>query len=68
MINYGASITLVAKYLGHTKIDETLNPYSHMYQNKLEDIVKLINQNAKQIKEENLIENDTIDEDLEIDI
>ena len=39
-----------------------------MYQNKLEDIVKLINQNAKQIKEENLIENDTIDEDLEIDI
>lgn len=44
LINYGASITLVAKYLGHTKIDETLNTYSHMYQNKLEDIVKLINQ------------------------
>lgn len=68
LINYGASITLVAKYLGHTKIDETLNTYSHMYQNKLEDIVKLINQNAKRIKEENVIENDSIDEDLEIDI
>lgn len=68
LINYGASITLVAKYLGHTKIDETLNTYSHMYQNKLEDIVKLINQNAKRIKEENVIENDFIDEDLEIDI
>ena len=39
-----------------------------MYQNKLEDIVKLINQNAKRIKEENVIENDSIDEDLEIDI
>lgn len=68
LINYGASITLVAKYLGHTKIDETLNTYSHMYQNKLEDIVKLINQNDKRIKEENVIENDSIDEDLEIDI
>lgn len=68
LINYGASITLVAKYLGHTKIDETLNTYSHMYQNKLEDIVKLINQNAKRIKEENVIENNSIDEDLEIDI
>jgi len=39
-----------------------------MYQNKLEDIVKLINQNASRIKEENIIENDSIDEDLEIDI
>lgn len=68
LINYGASITLVAKYLVQTKIDETLNTYSHMYQNKLEDIVKLINQNAKHIKEEILIENDTIDEDLEMDI
>ena len=37
-----------------------------MYQNKLEDIVKLINQNASRIKEENIIENDSIDEDLEI--
>ena len=68
LINYGASITLVAKYLGHTKIDETLNTYSHMYQNKIEDIVKLINQNASHKKEENIIENDSIDEDLEIDI
>lgn len=43
LINNGASITLVAKYLGHTKVDETLNTYSHMYQNKLEDIVNLMN-------------------------
>jgi len=39
-----------------------------MYQNKLEDIVKLINQNASRTKEENHIENNSIDEDLEIDI
>ena len=33
LIDSGANITLVAKYLGHSKIDETLNTYSHMYQN-----------------------------------
>ena len=43
LINNGANITIVAKYLGHTKIEETLNTYSHMYKNKLEDIVNLIN-------------------------
>lgn len=43
LINNGANITIVAKYLGHTKIDETLNTYSHMYKNKLNDIVNTIN-------------------------
>ena len=42
-INNGANITMVAKYLGHTKIDETLNTYSHMFKNKLDDIVGTIN-------------------------
>ena len=42
LINNGANITLVAKYLGHTKIDETLNTYSHMYKNKLDDIINII--------------------------
>ena len=46
LINNGANITLVAKYLGHTKIDETLNTYSHMYESKLNDIVTTINQLA----------------------
>lgn len=68
LINYSASITLVAKYLGHTKIDETLNTYSHMYQNKLEDIVKLINkstmQNTNDIETESNID-DTLDSDIE---
>ena len=29
LISKGANITLVSKYLGHAKIDETLNTYSH---------------------------------------
>lgn len=44
LINNGANITLVAKYLGHTKIEETLNTYSHMFKNKLEDIITIINE------------------------
>ena len=47
LINNGANITMVAKYLGHTKIDETLNTYSHMFKNKLNDIVNTI----KKLKE-----------------
>ena len=42
LIDSGANITLVVKYLGHTKIDETLNTYSHMYQNRLDTIVSII--------------------------
>lgn len=48
LIDSGANITLVAKYLGHSKIDETLNTYSHMYQNRLDTIVNIIElQNSK---------------------
>ena len=39
LISKGANITLVAKYLGHTKIDETLNTYSHFFKSDLYDIV-----------------------------
>ncbi len=42
LIDSGVNITLVAKYLGHTKIDVTLNTYSHMYQNRLDTIVNII--------------------------
>lgn len=44
LINNGASIMVVAKYLGHTKIDETLNTYSHLFKNKLEEITKTMDQ------------------------
>lgn len=40
LINSGASIMVVAKYLGHAKIDETLNTYSHLFKNKMDEVVK----------------------------
>ncbi len=43
LINSNANITVVAKYLGHSKIDMTLNTYSHMYKSKLDEVVDLIN-------------------------
>ena len=42
LINNGANVTLVAKYLGHTKIEETLNTYSHMFSIALDSIVFVI--------------------------
>lgn len=41
---------MVTKYLGHTKVDETLNTYSHMFHNKLDDLVSTINELNKKIK------------------
>lgn len=38
----GANVTLVAKYLGHTKIEETLNTYSHMFSTALDSVVSVI--------------------------
>ena len=42
LINNGANVTLVAKYLGHTKIEETLNTYSHMFSTALDPVVSVI--------------------------
>lgn len=39
LISMGANITLVARYLGHTKIDETLNTYSHFFKSDLDELV-----------------------------
>ena len=38
LINKGASIALVSKYLGHTDITTTLNIYSHMFKSELDDV------------------------------
>lgn len=43
LINNGANIKLVASYLGHAKIEETLNTYAHMFKGRLDDIVGTIN-------------------------
>ncbi len=42
LINNGANVTLVAKFLGHTKIEETLNTYSHMFSTALDNVVSII--------------------------
>lgn len=42
LINNGASITLVSKYLGHGKISTTLNIYGHFYESELLNITQKI--------------------------
>lgn len=42
LINNGANVTLVTKYLGHTKIEETLNTYTHLFNSVLNEVVNLI--------------------------
>ena len=42
LINSGATINVVAKYLEHTQIDETLNTYSHLFKNQLNEIINII--------------------------
>ena len=44
LISRGANITLVAKYLGHTKIEQTLNVYSHFFKSDLESLVNSLNE------------------------
>ncbi len=39
LIDKETNITMVVKYLGHTKIEETLNTYSHMFTNTMTGIV-----------------------------
>lgn len=42
LINNKADILTVSKYLGHSNISITLNTYTHFYEEKLNDIPKLI--------------------------
>lgn len=42
LINKGASITLVSRYLGHSKVSVTLDIYSHFYKSELDYITKII--------------------------
>lgn len=44
LIHKSVSINIIAKYLRHTKIKETLNTYSHLYTNALSNITNLINE------------------------
>lgn len=42
LIQHGANIVLVSKYLGHSKISITLDTYTHLYKNELLEVSKLI--------------------------
>ena len=67
LINNGADITLVAKFLGHSKIDETLNTYSHMFENKLNNIIGIIDNLNDKVKEEDNVYDDKPDYDYDYD-
>lgn len=41
-VNNEVNITVVVKYLGHTKIKETLNTYKHLFNSALNEIIDLI--------------------------
>lgn len=42
LINNGANIVLVSKYLGHSKISITLDTYTHLYKNELLEVSRII--------------------------
>lgn len=42
LIYKGANIITVSKFLGHTKIEETLNTYTHMFSTALDSVVSVI--------------------------
>ena len=41
-IQSACSLQVVAKYLGHTKIEETLKTYSHLFIRTLDEIINVI--------------------------
>ena len=43
LVSNVANITVLAKYLGHTKNEETLNTYIHLFNSVLKEVVNLIN-------------------------
>lgn len=47
LIQNGASIVLVAKRLGHTNTEQTLNTYAHLFPNSENDLIEIINKKSK---------------------
>ena len=42
LVNNGANVTIVVKYLGHIKIEKNLNTYTHLFNSTLNEVVDLI--------------------------
>ena len=43
LISKNSNVALVAKYLGHSKIEETLNTYTHFFKSDLDKVVETLN-------------------------
>lgn len=39
LVNSGADVSLVAQYVGHSDVEQTLNTYSHLYAGRLETVI-----------------------------
>lgn len=46
LIQLGANIVLVAKRLGHSSTEQTLNTYAHLFPNSEQELIDLLNQKA----------------------
>lgn len=64
LINSGANVTIVAKYLGHTKVEETLNTYTHMFDSALEQVLDVINTLENKVDLNNLMTTNEILENI----
>lgn len=42
LVNKRANVQVVAKYLGHTKVEETLKTYSHLFTSTLDEVAAVI--------------------------
>ena len=43
LVNNGAPVTMVSKYLGHSNSSETLNTYSHLFNTTSSEVINTIN-------------------------
>ena len=44
LISSHANVTIVAKYLGHSDIEETLNTYAHFFKSDMDQIINILNE------------------------
>ena len=47
LISMNSNVAVVAKYLGHSKIEETLNTYTHFFQSDLDKVVEILDKIQK---------------------
>lgn len=50
LVNNGAPVTMVSKYLGHSNSSETLNTYSHLFNTTSSEVINTINRARNIVK------------------